>query len=91
MTLPDQMRPFSAPSTEPIQQLSPDRLAHLLRIEAALDTISSASPAMREPGTTREQSCALCHALIDEARNVLGYERWPAIPHTPVASPSDRH
>lgn len=65
-----------------------ERLAELERAERALKDISSGSPAVFNPGTPHEFKCSLCHAHIDEARRALGYQLWPAVPHTPIAPPS---
>lgn len=64
--------------------LSYDRYRHLLEIEQTLMRISSASPKMDNPGTPQQRNCCLCHAMIDEARDTLGFQRYPAIPHTPI-------
>lgn len=48
----------------------------------ALREISSATPGAHDcHGSDRH--CSLCLGLINHAREVLGYEAWPAIPHTP--------
>lgn len=44
----------------------------------ALARIASASPCVYLPGTDQERTCKLCLALIDEARDALGLQRWPA-------------
>lgn len=62
--------------------MSRDHYNRLLEIEQTLMRISSASPKMDNPGTPEQRNCCLCHAMIDEARDTLGYERYPAIPHT---------
>jgi hypothetical protein len=64
--------------------IDPARLAELERAEQALKDISSGSPALFNPGTPHEFKCSLCHAHIDHARRVLGYQPWPAVPHTRI-------
>ena len=66
--------------------ITDDRHAQLLKIEHVMKIISSCSPKVDNIGTQIERRCALCHALIDEARGVLGYWEWPAVPHTPKPS-----
>ena len=56
----------------------------------ALVCIASASPCLTNPGTPQERGCKLCEALINEARDALGFQRWPAVPATPVeTAPED--
>ena len=50
----------------------------------ALTRIASASPCLSNPATPQERGCKLCEALINEARDALGFQRWPAVPATPV-------
>ena len=50
-------------------------------LRAALEIIASASPTLTTD-RTGERRCAMCRALIDEARDALGYERWPAMAKT---------
>lgn len=52
------------------------------RLRAALSTIASTSPCVLRPGSEDQHSCKMCLALINEARDALGYQRWPAIPAT---------
>jgi hypothetical protein len=60
-----------------------ERLAQLERAEAELKRISSCTPNTLQPGTPKEWRCSLCLAFINVARDTLGYQPWPAIPHTP--------
>lgn len=49
------------------------------RLRAALERIASTSPRewSRVDGG-RTERCVHCRALIDEARDALGWARWPA-------------
>jgi hypothetical protein len=51
-------------------------------LRKTLSQIASASPCIYQPGTPQERTCVLCETFINEARDVLGHERWPAIPGT---------
>jgi hypothetical protein len=53
-------------------------------LRKALSQIASASPCVYRPGTPQERTCVLCETFINEARDALGFERWPAIPATPI-------
>lgn len=49
------------------------------RLRAALERIASTSPrAWHRPGCAEDERCLHCRALIDEARDALGWARWPA-------------
>lgn len=55
------------------------------RLRAALERIASTSPrAWRRPGCAEDERCIHCHALIDEARDAIGWARWPAPTGTPA-------
>jgi hypothetical protein len=56
-----------------------DRVARQRKV---LSDIASASPCVYKPGTPQERTCVLCETFINEARDALGFERWPAIPGT---------
>lgn len=102
MTLPEQMRPFPglhqmrqglAPEPAPparvvTVEIAPPSTNNHDPIREALSQIASCSPCVLNPGTPQEQSCNLCLAHINHARAALGEQPWPAVPHTPVASPS---
>ena len=64
--------------------ITDEDLARLRQIESTLDIISTASPAISQFGGTQPRTCKLCQAIIDEARDALGYERCPAIARTPT-------
>lgn len=54
-------------------------------LHAALERIASTSPrAWHRPGCAEDERCLHCRALIDEARDALGWARWPAGTGTPA-------
>ncbi len=58
-------------------------------VRLALERIASTSPRLIGPCLPTEHGCALCLALIDEARDALGWQRWPAVPGTLVPFPDE--
>lgn len=55
------------------------------RLRAALERIASTSPrAWRRHNCGPDERCLHCLALIDEARDALGWARWPAATGTPA-------
>ncbi len=74
------------PTTDPTGAfVTGDRLARLLRIEAALERIGSAKPSVSAPSTPQERACPICAALIEEARATLGLAPWPITTPPPTA------
>ena len=51
--------------------------------ETALSMIASCSPRVYNAGGDDQGHCKLCEAMINEARQALGEELWPSVPHTP--------
>ena len=59
--------------------------AHTNRLRTALERIASTSPrAWRRHNCGPDERCIHCRALIDEARDALGWARWPAPTGTPA-------
>ena len=56
----------------------------LLRM--SLEQIASGSPSIHV-GQTRDYQCAHCAAMIELAREAIGWEKWPAKPETQRIKP----
>ena len=52
------------------------------KAKGALSMIASCSPRVYNAGGDNQGHCKLCEAMINEARDARGEERWPAVPHT---------
>jgi hypothetical protein len=64
--------------------ITDEELTRLRQIETTMDVISTCSPAATNFASDQPRACKLCQAIIDEARDALGYQRCPTIARSPT-------